>query len=248
MKFKLFFKPLLWPTVFTVISLSILISLGTWQIKRLIWKQNLINFYLNQFENKVINLNQENYLNEEMQFRQIVAKGKFLNKSEIQITGKTYEGNAGFHVITPFEMENGQIILANRGWVSEKYKLPDARKFSLIDKIVTIKGIVRLPQKKGYFVPINNPKKNFWITIKPDEIKKYLKINKENFITSFYIDLLRDGKKIVLPIAVKPQVNLRNQHLSYAITWYSLSISLLIVYFLYHFSEGRLVIRKINNV
>ncbi len=248
MKSKLIFKPLLWPTAFTVLSLLILISLGTWQIKRLIWKENLISFYLNQFENKIINLNHENYLEKEIQFRQIIAKGKFLNTNEIQITGKTYEGNAGFHIITPFLMENGQIILTNRGWVSEKYKLPDSRKFSLINKIITIKGIVRFPQKKGYFVPINNPKKNFWITIKPDEIKRHLKLNNQNFITNFYIDLLRDGKKIVLPIGVKPQINLRNQHLSYAITWYSLSIALLIIYFLYHVSEGRLVLRKKENV
>ena len=248
MNFKLLFKPLLWPSVFTIISLSILISLGTWQIKRLIWKENLIYFYINQFENKVINLNQENNLAKQIEFRQISAKGKFLNKNEIYITGKTYEGNAGFHVVTPFLMDNGKILFVNRGWVSEKYKLPYNRKFSLIDKIVTIKGIARLPQKKGYFVPENDPQKNFWITIKPDEIKTYLKLNQQNFITDFYIDVLRDRKKIVLPIGVKPEINLRNQHLSYAITWYSLSIALLIIYFLYHVSEGRLIIRKKENV
>ena len=145
-------------------------------------------------------------------------------------------------------MDNGKILFVNRGWVSEKYKLPYNRKFSLIDKIVTIKGIARLPQKKGYFVPENDPQKNFWITIKPDEIKTYLKLNQQNFITDFYIDVLRDRKKIVLPIGVKPEINLRNQHLSYAITWYSLSIALLIIYFLYHVSEGRLIIRKKENV
>ena len=248
MNFKLLFKPLLWPSVFTIISFSILISLGTWQIKRLIWKENLIHFYLNQFKNKVINLNKENNIDKQIQFRQITAKGKFLNKNEIYITGKTYEGNAGFHVVTPFLIENGQLLLVNRGWVSEKYKLPNSRKFSLIDKIIVIKGIARLPQKKGYFVPENDPEKNFWITIKPEEIKTYLKLKQQNFITEFYVDILRESKKILLPIGVKPEINIRNQHLSYAITWYSLSIALLIIYFLYHVSEGRLIIRKKENV
>ena len=245
MKLKFFFKPVFWPTVFFVFSLITLLSLGTWQVKRLIWKNDLISFYLKQSENNIINLHKESFIPEEIEYRKVRATGKFFNKKEVHITGKTYEGNAGFHVITPFLMQNGNYVLVNRGWVSENYKEAKSRTFSLINEETSIIGLIRYPQKKGYFVPKNEPDNGFWFTIKPTEIKKHLKIDKETFITKFYIDALRKGKKINLPIGIKEKINIRNQHLSYAITWYSLAIVLMIIYLSYHYSEGKLRIRKL---
>ena len=245
MKQKFFFKPVFWPTVFFVFSLIILVSLGTWQVKRLIWKNDLISFYLKQSTNNIINLHKENFVSEEIEYRKVRLTGKFLNKKEVHITGKTYEGNAGFHVVTPFLMQNGNYALVNRGWVSENYKEAKSRSFSLINEETSVIGLIRYPQKKGYFVPENEPDNGFWFTIKPTEIKKHLKIDKETFIIKFYVDALRQEKKINLPIGIKEKINIRNQHLSYAITWYSLAIVLMIIYLSYHYSEGKLRIRKL---
>ena len=245
MKQKFFFKPVFWPTVFFVFSLIILVSLGTWQVKRLIWKNDLISFYLKQSTNNIINLHKENFVSEEIEYRKVRLTGKFLNKKEVHITGKTYEGNAGFHVVTPFLMQNGNYVLVNRGWVSENYKEAKSRSFSLINEETSVIGLIRYPQKKGYFVPENEPDNGFWFTIKPAEIKKHLKIDKETFIIKFYVDALRQEKKINLPIGIKEKINIRNQHLSYAITWYSLAIVLMIIYLSYHYSEGKLRIRKL---
>ena len=245
MKQKFFFKPVFWPTVFFVFSLIILVSLGTWQVKRLIWKNDLISFYLKQSTNNIINLHKENFVSEEIEYRKVRLTGKFLNKKEVHITGKTYEGNAGFHVVTPFLMQNGNYVLVNRGWVSENYKEAKSRSFSLINEETSVIGLIRYPQKKGYFVPENEPDNGFWFTIKPTEIKNHLKIDKETFIIKFYVDALRQEKKINLPIGIKEKINIRNQHLSYAITWYSLAIVLMIIYLSYHYAEGKLRIRKL---
>ena len=64
---------------------------------------------------------------------------------------KTYEGNAGFHVVTPLKLTNKKIILVNRGWVSEGYKDPQKRQFSLTPGQLVIKGIIRYPTKKRLF-------------------------------------------------------------------------------------------------
>ena len=185
------------------------------------------------------------FVSEEIEYRKVRLTGKFLNKKEVHITGKTYEGNAGFHVVTPFLMQNGNYVLVNRGWVSENYKEAKSRSFSLINEETSVIGLIRYPQKKGYFVPENEPDNGFWFTIKPTEIKKHLKIDKETFIIKFYVDALRQEKKINLPIGIKEKINIRNQHLSYAITWYSLAIVLMIIYLSYHYSEGKLRIRKL---
>ena len=49
------FRPLLWPTLFSLVSFLVLISLGTWQVKRLFWKNNIISNYVEKFEkNKIL--------------------------------------------------------------------------------------------------------------------------------------------------------------------------------------------------
>ena len=231
---------MLWPTIVSAIVFLILLSFGTWQIKRLFWKEALIERYLVQSQSNPIKDQAQLKDNNVDEFKAIEIYGSFLHNNEIYITGKTFEGNAGFHVITPFKLKNNTVILVNRGWVSEGYRDPEKRKFSLIKDNIVLKGIIRYPQKKGYFAPENDGKQGFWFTIKPSQIFNFLELRFDNFITSYYIDALRQGKKLTLPIGVTGKPKLRNQHLSYAITWYGLALSLLFVYFSYHVSVGRL--------
>ena len=240
---NIYFRPLLWPSIFSVIIFAILFSFGTWQVKRLFWKEALIERYTTQSQSNPIK-NPSKLDSSINEFKSVEFTGSFLHKNEIYITGKTYEGNAGFHVITPFNLSNDKIILINRGWVSEGYRNPEKRKFSLVEGQIILKGIIRYPQKKGYFVPENDGKNGFWFTIKPNEINKFINLPSNKVINNYYIDALRQGEKLTLPIGVTGKLKLRNQHLSYAITWYGLALSLLFVYFSYHVSSGRLSFKK----
>ncbi len=243
---KIQFKPMLWPSIFSILIFAILVSFGTWQVKRLFWKESLIQDYLKQSQSNPITDPAELEKSSINEFKSVVIFGHFMHNYEIYITGKTYEGNAGFHVVTPFKMENNKIVLINRGWVSESYKNPNKRKFSLIKGLVKLKGIIRYPQKKGYFVPENDGKNGFWFTIVPNQIFDFINVISNPIINDYYIDALRFGEKLTLPIGVEGKPKFRNQHLSYAITWYGLALSLLFVYFSYHASSGRLIFKKIK--
>ena len=238
------FRPLLWPTIFTILSLLTLLSLGSWQVYRLIWKNNLISNYLNKFNNEIIYYNNKFDFKEEFEYRRINIEGKFLNDKEILVIGKTFEGNAGFHLLTPLITKNKKVILINRGWISEKYKFQNSRKFTIIKNVILVNGIIRKPQNKGYFVPENDPIGNFWFTIKPREIQKALKLDNYDFEKNFYISSVRSSKKLSLPIGVSGTPNFRNQHLSYAITWYSLALVLLIIYLTFHYKEKRFIVKR----
>ena len=98
---------MLWPTVVSIFVLIMLISFGTWQIKRMFWKEALIDRYISQSQSNPIR--QSNQLNQSTlkEFKSVELEGSFLHENEIYITGKTFEGNAGFHVITPFKLNNG---------------------------------------------------------------------------------------------------------------------------------------------
>ena len=237
---KIYFKPSVWLTIFALPSFLILIILGSWQVQRLSWKSDLISNYNNNFQQAPITVKELFKDRKNNKYRRTVIYGEYDHANEIQIIGKTYEGNAGFHIITPFILENNEIIYINRGWVPKKYSDKKTRKFSLLEDKVRVVGLVRLPQKKGYFVPENEPENGFWFTIIPEELNRHLNIIGEK---EFYIDELNVDEKLKLPMPANGKVQVPNNHLQYAITWYSLALGLLIVYFAWHRQNGFL---KIN--
>ena len=101
------------------------------------------------------------------------------------MTGRTYEGNAGFHIVTPFTLRDGRIVLVNRGWVSETYRDPEKRPFTLVEGEVTLDAILRFPGKKGYFVPENEAENGFWFTLVPAQIVAHLGLSSQA-VTSVY--------------------------------------------------------------
>ena len=126
----------------------------------------------------------------------------------------------------------------------KNFKLQKSRPFTIIEEEVTVDGIIRKPQLKGYFVPKNDKEGDFWFTIKPNEIKKARELEKYSFEEDFFIDAIRNKNNRKLPIAALGNPNFRNQHLSYAITWYSLALTLVIIYFIFHIREKRLTFKK----
>ena len=233
------FRPFLWLTIVTLPALLMLIGLGSWQLQRLQWKNDLISSFEARSAADAIPIPTANAELDDLEFRNLALNGVFLHERETFLTGRTYEGNAGFHVVTPLLLEDGRIILVNRGWVSEDYRDPAKRAFSQIDGKTSVAGILRRPGVKGYFVPENEPENGFWFTLVPSQINQHLALG-DAAIDQFYADALRTSDVVTLPIAAKTKLNLRNAHLSYAMTWYGIALALIGVYIAFHCQAGRL--------
>ena len=233
--------PSFWLTFLSIPAFIILLILGTWQVNRLSWKTDLIKDYNNKFNDHSVKFSEISNEILNFKYRKIEVSGFFNHNQEINLIGKTYEGNAGYHIITPLTLIDGNVILINRGWVPKKYLDKKSRIFTLSDELTKVTGLIRMPQEKGYFVPQNEPQNGFWFTVKPPEILNFLKINGEK---RFYIDELRFNNKIKLPIAANGRIKFPNNHLQYALTWYILGFGLLIIYFLWHHKNGFLIINR----
>lgn len=220
------------PTIFTVCALPILLYLGTWQLQRLEWKTSLIAQRDNHFKEvplKEADL-KENITTSsktDLEFRQITLTGIYLHKHEVRILSHTRQGKAGFHVVTPFKIASDPtlILLINRGWVANKteyWSRPPGKIF--------LKGVVRYPETAQKFVPPNKPP--VWFTIDIPLILKSVGNSVKS--TPFYIQEIKSSDDF--PLALDPYLPLINNHLSYALTWYSFAIILVIIY-------GRIVYR-----
>lgn len=226
------FRPRLWPTVFTVPAVLVMLGLGVWQLDRLAWKTALIDSFESRATAEPVAPPATIDDAEAWQFRHVRATGRFLNDRELQLTGRPFEGNAGFHVLTPFVVDGGPTVLVNRGWVPLDRRRPETRPETLPAGPLTIDGIVRIAGQKGAFVPDNEPANDIWFTVEPAVMAEHLGIGP---VANYYVDALRpSARPTELPIGAVPSINVRNEHLQYAITWFLLAATLAVVYVLWH--------------
>jgi surfeit locus 1 family protein len=126
----------------------------------------------------------------------------------------------GGHVITPFLVSgrnDGLVILVNRGYVPYTHYSPTKRLKSQIEDEVEIVGLLRSNELTNTFTPVNNPQNNEWHYRDINQIAFELN-TAPIFLDSVYTTPVKDG-----PIGGQTNIQLRNDHLTYLITWFSLS-------------------------
>ncbi len=209
MKYKFLF------TVFVIFFVLVFIALGTWQIIRLNWKNNLILEIENSLKNSPVELNRnkiENYL-------KIKTSGIIDFDKQIYLYSLNDSGTPGFEVINPILIMD-ESYLINRGWIPfEKKDTPEINIFDQNNIIGTLKAQGR----KNIFKPDNDIKENYWFSLDREDIFKFT--NKK---FSQYIIYL-DGN-YQFPRPKKITANISNNHKKYAMTWFSLAISILLLY------------------
>ena len=206
------------------LSFIILLSLGTWQLERLIWKKSLLKQISEQASLPLIDLSYPIIRNiKKYKSRKIKLEGNFLYDSNLTILSRVYKGKVGRHVIVPMKTKYGW-VLVNTGFIPERNYADYLKKG--YSASVRIEGIIHLPDYKSYFTPENNVNKGEWYYVNIEEIKKYVDLPLLEFIV-FEGKSNNSGK---FPVAGQYRYNsIPNNHFQYALTWFSLAIVLFII-------------------
>ena len=191
------------------------IALGSWQIVRLNWKLNLIS----EIESSLIKPSVELSSNQNKNFLKIKTSGEIDYDKQIYLYNLNEEGKPGFEVINPI-LINTENYLINRGWIQfDKKDTPEI--INLDEK--NIIGTLKKQNKANRFKPENDIEKNYWFTLNRDDIFAYTGKNFSEYI--IYLD-----GNYQIPKPKKISTNISNNHKKYAITWFSLAISILLLY------------------
>ena len=202
-------------SVFVYFIILILLSLGFWQLYRLNWKLDLISEIENSLKNTPIELSKADKKN----FLRIKTSGKIDFDKQIYLYNLNDNGNPGFEVINPIVVDNKNFLI-NRGWINFDQK--EKSEINLFDE-TNIIGTLKLQTKANSFKPKNNIDENYWFTLNRDDIFSY---TGKRF--SKYIIYLNGEYKVPKPKVIT--ANISNNHKKYAITWFSMAISILIIY------------------
>ena len=212
--------------------LAILLTLGTWQVQRLQWKEGLIQRVNERMAEQPVPLAKiasEYAAGEEIEYRPVTLSGSFLHQGERHYFA-TWQGQSGYFVHTPMDLGGGQYILVNRGFVPFDRKDPATREAGQVEGRVDIGGVSRLPEteKPSFLVPDNDLDKNifYWRDIPTMARTAGLPTDK---VYPFFVDADAKPNPGGLPIGGVTLVDFPNRHLEYAVTWYGLAFALVLV-------------------
>ncbi len=202
-------------SIFVFFFIFIFIGLGTWQIIRLNWKLELLNkidVSLKKEHVDLMSISSKDYL-------KIKTSGIIDFDKQIYLYSLNERGTPGFNVVNPIIINNENFLL-NRGWIPFDKK--NTKEIDIFDH-QTILGTLKKQTKASKFKPANDIKDNYWFTLDRNDVFKYTNKNFSPFI--IYLN-----NNLELPKAKIITANIPNSHKKYAITWFSMALSIFFFY------------------
>ena len=237
-------RPLLWPTLISLPILVLCLVLSVWQMERREWKRDILDrIGANQSAAPIALdalLSGGDPLRRE--YGKVALSGTFLHDKEFHLAARSRGNDVGIQVVTPLRTDKGQIVLFDRGWVPSQKKDPAKRAEGQIAGTVKLVGVVRRTQVQRQFAPDNVPDKNVWFTVDVPLMRKLAGGRPDPALDTFFLEADTSQNPGGLPIGGQTQLDIPNDHLQYAITWFLLALALIGVYLSYHWENGRLTV------
>jgi surfeit locus 1 family protein len=227
-----YFRPSRWPTLFLIASLPILLWLGTWQLQRLEWKLGLLEQMEERLDASAIAIEEVNPGVDD-EFRRYRVSGRFDEATEFHWLATSEAYGIGYLIFSPFALEDGRRVIVNRGFV------PSLLKDAMDDRPggrEAFEAIARVPETPGALDATNDVAANIWFT---RDIAAMAALAGGGRYLPIYLEKAGVVPEEVWPKPGAAKVTLVNNHLDYALTWYGLALVLVVVYLVFHRSQGR---------
>jgi surfeit locus 1 family protein len=212
---------LLWPGIGTAVALALLLTLGTWQVQRLAWK----NAWIAQLQAgerappEALPLRLEDPAS--VVFRRFSATGTFAHDKAVVVGISERNRQIGAFLATPLLRPGAAPLWVVRGWVPYPPLPPVPEPAGE----VTVTGFLMLPERRGWFTPDDRPaERRFW-AMQPALMAESVGLPPP---ANFALAML--GTSAEAPFPQRRPPTPRNNHLGYAITWFGLAAALAVFF------------------
>ncbi|UWQ05426.1 SURF1 family protein [Aliiroseovarius crassostreae] len=192
--------------------LAVFLSLGTWQLQRLQWKEALIA----EIDAKIgadptdlpktVDPDQDKYL-------PVLVSGAF-DAGGVFVLGSTRDFGAGHRVISAFAMPDGRRVLVDRGFVPVRVGRPDLE----ASAPMTLTGNLHWPQERDSYTPEDDLAGNTWFARDVEKLAQHLGTDPVLIVAREQTD------PVIIPMPVTA-AGIPNRHLEYVGTWFLLAIT-----------------------
>ena len=221
-----------WPTLAAALLLPVLVGLGQWQLHRAEFKRHLQAEYDRYQTAPAHRLGPALEAVKDLRFRRLTARGYYDGAHQILLDNRVHQGQAGYHVITPLQIQGGATrVLVNRGWVTTG---PDRQRLPAVAPpagLVEVTGVATVPVR-GFQLGATRAADACWQCVWP-----YLEVAEYAQVAPFPVQpvmvlldpdgpgdgLVRQWQRLDAGIKT---------HQGYALTWFSLAAALAAIYVL----------------
>ena len=226
-----------------LLAFIVLIGLGTWQVERKAWKEALIAALTERLGAPPQALpapaTWQNLDPANDEYRHVKFTALFDHAAEALVHGAASAfrpdvSGPGYWVFTPARLTDGSLVIVNRGFVPEDRKEPASRSAGQVSGPVEIIGALRWPDTRHWFTPQDDAAHNLWFNRDPHAIAAAKGLGA---VAPFFVEMEAPVPPGGLPSPGKIVVNLPDNHLQYAITWYGLAAALVGVFAVWAFGS-----------
>jgi surfeit locus 1 family protein len=211
-----------------VLGELLLVGLGVWQVERRTWKLDLID----RVDRRIAaaptsapgphawaGMNRDHD-----EYRHVRMTGHFTAVGPVLVKALTELGS-GYWVLVPFQTDQGFNILVNRGFVPEAVAAGVKDDTQGYQARASVVGLLRITEPKGGFLRSNDPTQDRWYSRDVAAIGAKLGVSD---LAPYFIDADASANGSGKPVGGLTVVSFPNNHLIYAVTWFSLAIMLAI--------------------
>jgi len=234
-------RSLLGLTAAMLAALAVLVGLGVWQLQRLQWKEGLIAKIETRSKGPAISLEEAMTMaakGQDPSYYRVRVTGRFDHSKERYLFAVSDE-NAGWRVITPLTTQDGKVVLIDRGFVPSDLRDPTTRAEGQIEDEVTVTGIVRMPDTQRLFTPDNEPDANQWFWRDLGAMAQSMFPEPPEEPAPFLLEAEKGDVPGGWPKGGQTRLQIPNNHLQYAITWFLLAACLVVIYGVYVWKARR---------
>ena len=228
-------------TLFTLVMVAIFVSLGVWQLQRRAWKHALIATLTARVTAAPVPLPEPSQwpalTAARDEFRRVTFTATYRRAPDAMVysAGSAVRPDVsgpGTWAFLPARLPSGESIVINAGFVPnamQDRKVQDRAVAKLLTgEPATLTGYLRFPERPGLFTPAAEPNKRLWFARDHLEMARQLGWGQGNSqVAPFYIDLELPVPADGIPKPGPLTPHLRDEHMQYAITWFSLAVLVL---------------------
>ncbi|AHB47902.1 hypothetical protein W911_05140 [Hyphomicrobium nitrativorans NL23] len=206
------------------LSAALLAALGVWQVQRLFWKLDLIERVEQRLGADAVTAPGPEAWSgmtpAASEYLKVRLTGRFLHDKETRVQAVTDLG-AGHWVLTPLQTAQGFTVLVNRGFVSPDRRDPETRREGQIAGETTVTGLIRRTEPDGAFLRANDPTADRWHSRDVAAIASARGLTEA---APYFVDADATPNPGGWPVGGLTKVAFSNNHLVYAVTWFTLAL------------------------
>lgn len=236
-------RSLIVPTIISLAIIGVLLSLGFWQLQRKQQKVALVAALHERLAAPPSRIPPTTWVHltpERDEFRRVIFNAKVDTATQAQVysSGSALRkdiARSGVWVFAPATLADGSVVVVNRGFVPEGQPVPAGGE----NGEQSLAGYIRFPEQASWLTPPADMAKRLWFLRDHHAMAQALGWAKGASVAPYYIDLESPVPESGVPKPGPLTVNLKDNHLQYAITWFLLALAVSVAFLVWLWQQRK---------